>query len=206
VRIVLVASALALVAALAGPAPPARAAPTDDARALVSRTLDEALAVLRERARPERERRRRVEEIAYIHFDFATMSRLILGRNWPKLSPAQRDAFVAELKRHLAAAYWRTLEDYSHQKVEVAGARAEHNGDVTVRTTIKGERSEPWRVDYRLRPREGTFVVIDLVIEGVSLVQNFRSQTQEIIGDSGADALIERLRRKNEERERKTAG
>jgi phospholipid transport system substrate-binding protein len=126
----------------------------------------------------------------------------VLGRNWPKLSPKQRDEFVVEFKRHLSGTYWKTLEDYRDQKVTVTGARAEKKGDVTVRSTIDAERAEPIRMDYRMRQKGGEWSVIDVVIEGVSLVQNFRSQTQEIIGEVGVDGLIERLRQKNAAREK----
>jgi phospholipid transport system substrate-binding protein len=146
-------------------------------------------------------RRQKVETIAYAHFDFATISRLVLARNWPKLSARQRDEFVVEFKRHLSGTYWKTLEDYRDQKVTVNGARAEKNGDVTVRSQIEGERSEPIRIDYRLRPSGAELKVIDVIIEGVSLVQNFRSQTQQIISEVGVDGLIGRLREKNAERE-----
>lgn len=176
---------------------PVWAAPADQAKQVVSQTLDEVLAVLRNKSLPADERRRRVEKIAYAHFDFDTISRLVLARNWPKLSAQQKADFVVEFKRHLSGTYWKTLEDYRDQKVAVDGTRQERSGDVTVRSTIEGERSEPIRLDYRMRPKGDDFVVIDVIIEGVSLVQNFRSQTQEIIGDVGVDGLIERLRQKN---------
>jgi phospholipid transport system substrate-binding protein len=182
-------------------AAPLAAAPTDDGRALVTRTLDDVLAVLRDKQKPPAVRRQKVETIAYAHFDFATISRLVLARNWPKLSARQRDEFVVEFKRHLSGTYWKTLEDYRDQKVTVNGARAEKNGDVTVRSQIEGERSEPIRIDYRLRPSGAELKVIDVIIEGVSLVQNFRSQTQQIISEVGVDGLIGRLREKNAERE-----
>jgi len=69
---------------------------------------------------------------------------------------------------------------------------------------ILGE-GEPIEVDYRLRDRNGGWYVIDVIIEGVSLLSNFRSQTQEVISQEGPDALIRKLREKNEEREAETA-
>jgi phospholipid transport system substrate-binding protein len=193
----------ALLALLGALAAPAQAGPAEAAKQVVSTTLDQVLAVLRDRSKPEAERRRQVESIAYARFDFETISRLVLARNWPKLSAAQRTAFVGELKRHLSATYWKTLEDYRDQTVAVDGARLEGNGDVTVRSTIQGEATEPIRIDYRMRQKAGEWTVIDVIIESVSLVQNFRSQTQEIISDVGVDGLIDRLRQKNLEREQK---
>lgn len=198
--------ALALLAAVALGGGDAHAAATDEAVAVVRSTVDDALAVLRDRKRPSDARRTDVERIAYAHFDFETISRLVLARNWPKLSAAQQQAFIAEFKRHLTLTYWKTLEDYRDQKVEVDGARAEKNGDVTVRSNIEGERSAPIRLDYRMRPAKGTYVVIDVIIEGVSLVQNFRAQTQEIIAKDGVDSLIARLKQRNDQRDRESAG
>jgi len=196
----------ALLALLALGAEPSRAAPADDAKAVVSSTLDQVLAVLRDRKRSEQARRSEVERIAYARFDFATISRLVLARNWPKLSPAQQTDFVAEFKRHLTLTYWKTLDDNRDRKVAVDGARAEKNGDVTVRSNIESERSEPIRIDYRMRPAGSSWTVIDVIIEGVSLVQNFRAQTQEIIAQDGVDHLIAKLRQKNDERTRESGG
>jgi phospholipid transport system substrate-binding protein len=194
---------IALAAGLLALAPvPASGAATDDARAVVATTLDQVLGVLRDKTKPAAERKKSVEAIAYKHFDFDTISRLVLARNWPKLSAKQREQFVVEFKRHLSGTYWKTLEDYRNQKVVVDGARQEKKGDVTVRSSIDAERAEPIRMDYRMRLKAGKWTVIDVVIEGVSLVQNFRSQTQEIIGEVGIDGLIEQLRKKNAERDK----
>jgi len=193
--------AMALAAALA-PAP-ARAAAAEEAKAVVSETLERVLVVLRERSKPAGQRRSEVEAIAYARFDFPTISKLVLARNWRKLSPAQQQDFIGEFKRHLTLTYWKTLEDYRDEKVLVTAAREERNGDVTVRSHIESGRSEPIRIDYRLRAGGGRWAVIDVVIEGVSMVQNFRAQTQEIIARDGIDALIAKLREKNDARSRK---
>jgi phospholipid transport system substrate-binding protein len=180
----------------------ARAAGAADAQALVSKTLDAVLAVLRDKAMPSAQRREKVESIAYVNFDFDTISKLVLAKNWPKLSKQKQGEFIAEFKRHLAATYWKQLNDYKNEKVVVEGNRTEKNGDVTVRSTVKIERSEPTRIDYRLRNQPGGWKVIDVIIENVSLVQNFRSQTQELIANVGIEGLLEELRKKNSAREK----
>jgi len=200
-----VALGLALAALLALAPAGARAAGTDDAKKLVGTTLDQVLAVLRDKAKPADQRKKEVEQLAYTHFDFDTISKLVLAKNWSKLSPQQQKDFVVEFKRHLSGTYWKTLEDYRDQKVTVGDARSEKNGDVTVRSSIDAERGEPIRMDYRLRASGGEWRVIDVIIEGVSLVQNFRSQTQEIISSDGIDGLIGKMRQKNAEREKNAA-
>jgi len=182
------------------PSPAADPGATSEATALVETTLAEVLGVLRDTGLPDATRRSRVEEVIYARFDFATISRLVLARNWSKLSPQQRVEFVTELKRHLSLSYWKTLDDNRDSDPEVRGARAERNGDVTVRSEVEAERTQPVRIDYRLRNGETGWRVIDVIIEGVSLVQNFRTQTQELIQDAGVEQLIEKLREKNEAR------
>ena len=188
-----------LLAVVALTAVAAAATPAEDAAsAVVEQTLDAVVEVLRDRDLPDDARRKQVEAIAYVRFDFDTISRLVLARNWKKLTPEQREQFIVEFKRHLSGSYWRTLDDYRDEDVQITGSRLARNGDVTVRSRINGaDRSSPILIDYRMRPRGDDWVVIDVIIESVSLVQNFRSQTQEIIGDVGVDGLIEQLHEKN---------
>ena len=79
----------------------------------------------------------------------------------------------------------------------VIGDRAEARDDWTVKTKIVRPNAEDILVDYRLRKEDGEWRVIDVIIEGVSLVANFRSQFQEIISRDGAAKLIELLHEKN---------
>jgi phospholipid transport system substrate-binding protein len=116
------------------------------------------------------------------------------------MSPKQRADFEQEFKRHLSVTYGSSVDRYSEEEVEVSDSRAERNGDVTVRTRVVG-KGDSIHVDYRLRSRSNEWYVIDVIIEGVSMVSNFRSQTQEIISQEGPDGLIEKLREKNTERE-----
>ena len=197
-RVTLAVGLLWAAAALA-PAGPLHAEPAEDPRALVERTLDDVLVVLRDDSLSLAERRSRVEVIAYGRFDFETISRLVLARNWKKLTPEQRDEFVVEFKRHLSNSYWKTLYDNRGRELEVGASQRTKRGDVKVRTEIALDAAQPFLIDYRLRARGDEWKVIDVVIEGVSLVQNFRSQTQAIISDVGVERLIEALRKKNEE-------
>ncbi len=171
-----------------------------EAKATVRMTLDEVVAVLQDESLSPEQKRARTEEVAYKRFDFETISRLVLARNWRRLSAEQRTDFVIEFKRHLSLTYGNTLERYQDETFTIKNTRFEKRGDVTVRTSIVGASVDPILVDYRLRKKEDGWYVIDLITEGVSLISNFRSQTKEIISQIGASGLIERLREKNEKR------
>ena len=177
--------------------PSVGAATSDSPTAVVQQTADAVVAVLADKSLSTAEKRSKVEQIVYANFDFTTLSKLVLARNWKQLSPAQQHDFVAEFKRHLSVTYGRNVETYNNERAIITGDREESNGDWTVKTKILRPSAADILVDYRLRKQDGTWQVIDVIIEGVSLVANFRSQFQEILTSSNPDHLIQLLREKN---------
>ena len=186
-------AAVALASCLAGVA---RAG--ESPRAIVEKMTQAAIDVLGQKGLSSEEKRHRIEDLAYANIDFDIMSRLVLARNWGRLSAAQQAEFVRLFKEHLALTYGRSIESYNNEKVEVVGERDEGRGDWTVKTKIlRGGGNADVLVDYRLRQENDAWRIIDVVIERVSLVANFRSQFQEILSDGGPTKLLEVLREKN---------
>ena len=185
----------ALALAPANVAPAAASKPEDDARSFVQQTVDTVLTILRDKAIPLEEKKTRVEQIAYQRFDFELMSRLVLARNWDKFSAQQKVDFVDAFKKHLSATYRDTLNTFRDETITIGASRIEKNEDVTVMTVVNGS-ADTTKVDYRMRSGEGGWRGIDVIIEGVSLVQNFRAQAQEIVSAEGPDGLIKKLRAK----------
>lgn len=176
---------------------PALAAPTDDARAAMQSTIDEVLSVLRAPGSDDAGRREQIETIAKRRFDFTTMSKLVLKRDWRRFSPAEQKEFVVEFTDYLSASYGTRIARYANEDVVTLGARAEVNQDVTVQTAIKGGQFDGATVDYRMRQLGGSWRVIDVVIEGISLVANFRSQFADVIAQGGPQELLKRIAEKN---------
>ncbi len=176
-------------------APPVAA---EDARTVMKQSIDQVLAALREPGLSHEERLRRVEKVAEARFDFKRMSKLVLARNRKKLSAEQQDEFLVEFQKHLTMTYGRRLGEFSNETIEMGDARTESNGDVTVKTIVRGGAADGVLIDYRMRARDDSWYVIDVIIEGISLISNFRSQVQEIVSTKGADQLIDVLREKNE--------
>jgi phospholipid transport system substrate-binding protein len=172
-------------------------AAVDAAKQVIQSTMDEVLGVLRDKELAKEQRKEKIESIAYARFDFDRMSRLVLGKNWKDLNDQQKKDFNEEFKKHLSVTYGRRLDNYSNEKIEVLGAREEKKGDVTVKTKIVGGTANGLSIDYRMRERDGNYLAIDVIVEGVSLIQNFRAQVQDIISGQGVDSLIKILRDKN---------
>ena len=174
-----------------------RAAAERSPREVVQGTIDQVLAVLGQKDLSKEARRERVKAIVLQSTDFDTLSRLVLARNWSRFTPAQQQEFEREFESHLSATYGRRLDSYRDEKVAIVGERKETNGDWTVQSRIlRGVGSKDVTVDYRLRQTNGEWKVIDVIIEQVSLVANFRSQFQEIVGSGGPEKLLQVMRDK----------
>jgi len=191
-----------LLAALVVLAVPAFAAgsktPEVSARRVAERTVEQVIAVLNESGASEASRRDRIAAIAYEHFDFETMSKLVIARPWRKFTKTERTEFIAEFKTHLARSYGRRLGRYEGVQLQVVGEVPEQRGDVTVKSEIVGGQFDGATIDYRSRAKGGEWLVIDVIIEGVSLVSNFRSQFKPIVARGGAAELLARLKDKND--------
>jgi phospholipid transport system substrate-binding protein len=187
--------ALALVAAAAqATEPPKGPRPSQ----IIERTAEQILVILDDPERTLEQRRAEIGEIAFARFDFRTMTRLVLGRNWKKLTPEQQGEFVRHFAGFLASDYGSRIERYEQQQVSVLGERVEPRGDVTVKTKVTGGEFDGAFIDYRMRYRDEDWHIIDVVIEGISLVANFRDQFREVLSREGPERLLEKLREKSE--------
>ncbi|MGB0618900.1 MAG: MlaC/ttg2D family ABC transporter substrate-binding protein [Myxococcota bacterium] len=138
-----------------------------------------------------------IEEIAYEIFDFTTMSKLVLARNWRKLDKEKRAEFVREFRTHLSRTYGTRLDNFSDIGVDVYGAQVEVRNDVTVKSRVVGGQFDGSELAYRMRNRKEGWKIIDVVIEGVSLVSNYRSQFATVLNGGTIDDLITKLKDKN---------
>ena len=165
---------------------------------IIERTAEQVLTILNDPERTVEQRRAEIGEIATARFDFRTMTRLVLGRNWKKLTPEQQGEFVRHFAGFLAADYGSRVERYEQQSVAVLSERVEPRGDVTVRTKVTGGEFDGAIIDYRMRYRNEDWRIIDVVIEGISLVANFRDQFREVLAREGPESLLKKLRARSE--------
>lgn len=184
---------LALV--LSPPATVQAGPPTEQVKAHVDRVLkilDDP--EMRKDARTA-ERRAAIRGIAAELFDFTEISRRSLARHWRPRTPAEREEFVPLFGALLERAYISKLELYSGEKIEyVAEVR---DGDLAmVRTRIVTRHGTQIPVDYRMLQQGDRWRVYDVLIEGVSLVGNYRTQFNAVIRRSSYDGLVKALRAK----------
>jgi len=139
------------------------------------------------------------EEKILPNFTFDKVSRLVLGKNWTKATPDQKTAFQSEFKSLLIRTYATALSKYKNQTIDYAPLRmADGAGTATVKTSIVQPGGQPIAVNYTLEKQaDATWKVYDIVIEGVSLVTNYRGQFAQEIRQNGLDSLIKKLADKN---------
>jgi len=189
-------SLTALAALVVATAPVVTAATPDEPKVIVEQVTDRVIEILQQKDVPQSEKREKIETIVMEYVDFETLSRLVVARNWSKFSPEQQQEFMTQFREHLARTYGKRLDDYRNEKVVITGEHEEARGDRTVNTKVP-RGGAVILVDYRLRQHDGSWKMIDIVIEGVSLVANFRSQFQGIVTSGGPEKLIQLLREKN---------
>lgn len=166
-------------------------------RDVVQRLADDVLAILKDRSLPSDVKRHRIEQVVYAGVDFDTLSRLVLARNWSRFTPDEQARFQEEFKQHLSVTYGKSVDSYRNEVIDITGDREEARGDWTVKTKIVRGGPDDIVVDYRLRQVDGRWKIIDFVVEGVSLVANFRSQFQDILASKSPRELIDLIHDKN---------
>jgi phospholipid transport system substrate-binding protein len=138
------------------------------------------------------------EEKILPNFNFDRVSRMVLGKHWRTASPEQKEAFKLQFRDLLIRTYASALSKYQNQTIEFKPLRMQPNDkEVVVRSEILQPGGQPIAVDYSLEKSGDSWKVYDIVIEGVSLVTNYRGQFSEEVKRSGLDGLIQRLSEKN---------
>jgi len=140
-----------------------------------------------------------VSEIVLPHFDFTTMSKWVLGKNWRSLNPDQQQRFTTEFRTLLVRTYAVSLSEYQDQKLNYLPLKAAPSADdVTVRTEVLRGGGPAIPINYSMHLTANGWKVYDVVIDGVSLVINYRTSFATQIRTGGVDKLIEDLVARNQ--------
>lgn len=174
---------------------------------LVKQTTENVLKVLKEHQSELQQHPARiyglVQGLVVKHFDFKLMSRFVLAQNWRTASPAQRERFVREFRELLVRTYGYSLSQYSGQTVEYNGMQSSSDTNRTmVKTVIKQPNGPDIPVNYRLHKTDDGWKVYDVILDGVSLVQNYRSSFRDQIRRDGLDNFLNQLQQRNAKSQR----
>lgn len=137
----------------------------------------------------------RIETAADKLFDYVELSKRTLGLNWNKFTTEQRKEFVGLFRTILMDAYIDKIMAYTNEKVTFTKEMPLSGTTVEVQSTVVSKNAET-PVNYRVIKKDNDWKVYDVVIEGVSLVSNYRTQFREVLGNNPPQALIDSLRKK----------
>lgn len=181
--------ALAIITTLAAPA--LAGAPTE----ALSASIDKVIALLADPAykNPDTRPAMRAKLLTAIDavFDMKELSRRALGAQWNQFNPEQQQRFVTAFGLLLQNTYLDKIESYTDEKVQYLKEQNLGTGKAEVDTKVVGKGKEI-PISYRLSDHGG-WKVYDVVIEGVSLVQNYRTQFGQILVNESPDALIAKI-------------
>lgn len=169
--------------------------PTDNVRDRVN----EALEILRDPSlkgdSKKKEKEARIRSVSERMFEFEELSKRTLGAHWKKLSPDQRQEFMSLYKAILEDAYMEKIVAYTDEEVLFEREVPLSEKTAEVRTTVKTKTADV-PINYRVIQRDGQWKVYDVVIEGISLINNYRSQFREILSSKTPEDLLDVMRKK----------
>ena len=140
-------------------------------------------------------KRERIEAAVTKLFDFVELSKRSLGLYWNQFNPEQRKEFVDLYKRRLEDAYVDKITAYTNEKIDFTKEVALSKNIVEVQSVVAA-RTGDIPIYYMVAEEDGQWKVFDVVIEGVSLVENYRTQFREILANNSPEGLLEILRKK----------
>ena len=186
--------ATALVAAfLLAPVGSRQAQASDDpAFVFIEDVGGQAVAVLRDKANTTfAEREAAFRAIMVKGFDVPLVSRFVLGRHWKTATEEQRKAYMNIFLDFIVRVYASRFDSYGGEKFAVRSVIADESGDKIVRTQVlRPSGGQPVHVDFRVRERKERLKVIDVVVEGISMLHTHRVEFTSVINRKGIEGLI----------------
>ena len=165
----------------------------------IRNTVDNAILVLKDpRLKPAgktKERRDQLKQILFARFDFTEMAKRALGANWRRRSAKEQEEFVQLFTELLERAYADIIESYSEEKIIYVGERLD-GGYADVASKVLASNGAEYSLNYKAHLVNSEWRVYDVIAENISVVNNFRSQFNRVIGQSSYEELVRRLKDK----------
>ncbi|MEG2172999.1 MAG: ABC transporter substrate-binding protein [Desulfovibrionaceae bacterium] len=176
--------------------------PASASSSVAHQTLETAvnkiLAVVMNPAYPDPQQRlvlnKTIEAEVRTIFDFQEFSMRTVGPAWRSFTPDQQQRFSTAFADLLIYTYLGKVDKYNGEKIVYTGDKSDSAAQrVEIQTLLTLKDSKPIPVAYRMLPKNGSWFVYDVLVEGISLVKNYRTQFQDILSKNSVDQLIQRV-------------
>ena len=165
----------------------AKVAPPDPTQR-VRQGIERVLSIVQDKTLTQEQRYEQIRAIVDKHFDFRSMSQSVLATNWQKASPEERRRFVDFFSEYLENTYFGAIDAYTGEQIEYGEGKV--RGDRALVDTFIVTKTARIPVTYKLKLNDGDWYAYDVIIEGVSLVNNYRRTFSAIIREDGVDGLL----------------
>ena len=164
----------------------------------VKATIDQVMEILKDPkfqgTGKKSERREKLRQVVLPRFDFAEMAKRALGNNWNRY-PDKQQEFVTTFKQLLEETYADQIEAAAGDKIVYLNERAEKDY-AEVNTKVISAKGEETPMTYKLHPVDSDWKVFDIVVENISIVNNYRAQFSRVLSNASLDELIKRMKDK----------
>lgn len=166
----------------------------------VKKTVDEVVRIVsdKEMKKNDHKRRQALKKSISTIFDYNEMAKRSLGKHWNTRSPAERKEFAELFASLLENSYAGKIESYNNEKIVYLKEMIDSD-HAEVKSKVVTAKRDEFTLDYRMINQNGKWMVYDVVIEGVSLVSNYRTQFNKIIMSDSYPALVKKLQTKTDE-------
>lgn len=171
---------------------PARA---DEGQALIGSLGDQVITVLKQDSGAS-ERRAELETILHGYFDMPEIARLVLGRHWRRADEAQRERYIELFTQYVVAIYSGQFGTYGGQEFSVLQSRPVDEAETMVTAEIRGNDGVPIVLHFRLHTTDHGPKIVDVSVEGVSMLITMREEFSSVVTREGIDGLLRRLEAK----------
>lgn len=170
-----------------------------EAKAYVLSVSDRVLDIISSSKFSQSEKQKKLISLFEQTVDTKWIGRFVLGRYYNTATPTQKKAYDDVYRDFLIRSYVPRFKEYKGQKFDLTETRKDGKDEYLVKTTISSENESPIRVDYRVRETGGAFRVVDIISEGVSLINTQRSEFGSVVSREGMDYLIDQLKERLEQ-------
>lgn len=175
------------------------AAAEADPKAFVSQLASTAMETMTAKGIPDAERHKRFRTLFTSDVDMHELGKLVLGRHWRTASPEQQVEFLKEFEDVVVLTWATRFKDYGGDlRHVVTGSSSDGERGITVESKVERDKQQPIALQWKLRQSESGFKVVDLVVEGASMMVTYRSEYASVIQANGGkiDGLLSALRTK----------
>ncbi len=169
-------------------------APPAEAALFVTALGEQAIQVLGNQSATLGQREERVRQLLARNFALNKIGRFVLGKSWKKASQAQQVEYLKLFSEYVLTTYARRLGGYTGQRFEIVKAQPMGKRDAVVLSRIHRPDASPLNCGWRVRLEENGFQIMDIIVEGISMISAQRSEFASVIKSKGLDGLIESLR------------